>query len=269
MKRLFLMLPCLLLAVGAFAEDWPIYSESDWPCGQEIKKPDIYQSGIYYQIIGENTLRVISSDGSFMDPYLFVLWPLDCMYYDCLMNGGDYTGDVIIPETVEYSGVTYFVTEIGYGAMVNCDKLTSVTIPKSVNKIYDGAFANTASLSYAVFQGQTPPDIVSDTFGRYRKMQIYVPDGCKKTYEEVYHWNSYLSIKEIGEAGIEAVAVGKSAQLVECDGETVHNLTDSMLYVYGYDGGLKATIAANAYAKLPKGLYIVYGKGHSEKVVVK
>ncbi len=51
-----------------------------------------------------------------------------------------YTGNAIIPKTVEYNGVTYSVTSIGYEAFYGCTGLTSVTIPNSVTSILDGAF---------------------------------------------------------------------------------------------------------------------------------
>ena len=51
-----------------------------------------------------------------------------------------YKGDIIIPETVEFKGVTYRVTSIGKRAFENCEKLTSVTIPDSVKSIGKHAF---------------------------------------------------------------------------------------------------------------------------------
>ena len=42
---------------------------------------------------------------------------------------------VIIPESVEYNGATYSVTEIGQSAFSGCSKLESISIPASVTKI--------------------------------------------------------------------------------------------------------------------------------------
>ena len=42
---------------------------------------------------------------------------------------GYYSGSVVIPESVEFRGVTHSVTSIGDEAFYNCSGLTSVTIP--------------------------------------------------------------------------------------------------------------------------------------------
>ena len=53
-----------------------------------------------------------------------------------------YSGDIVIPETVNYEGISYSVTSIGNGTFFNCDELTSITIPNSVTSIGDRAFYN-------------------------------------------------------------------------------------------------------------------------------
>ena len=62
-------------------------------------------------------------------------------------NSVQYKGDIVIPETVEYNGVSYSVTSIGAGAyyiyegaFFECSGLTSVTIPNSVTSIGNSAF---------------------------------------------------------------------------------------------------------------------------------
>ena len=53
---------------------------------------------------------------------------------------GMYSGEVVIPESVEYGGTTYSVESIGGNAFYKCSGLTSVTIPNSVESIGRYAF---------------------------------------------------------------------------------------------------------------------------------
>ena len=55
-------------------------------------------------------------------------------------SSGKYSGEVVIPESVEHEGAAYSVTSIGERAFYTCSGLTSVTIPNSVTSIGDHAF---------------------------------------------------------------------------------------------------------------------------------
>ena len=88
---------------------------------------------IYYNFInGGNELEVSGKD-----------W--EDYFYD---TGNDsYTGEVVIPELVEYEGVTRRVTRIGDAAFSYCYNVTSVVIPESVTSIGSFAFSVCYSLS--------------------------------------------------------------------------------------------------------------------------
>ena len=58
-----------------------------------------------------------------------------------------YSGSVVVPSTVTYSGTTYSVTSIGYWAFSECSGLTSVTIPNSVTSIGGSAFSGCSGLT--------------------------------------------------------------------------------------------------------------------------
>ena len=62
-------------------------------------------------------------------------------------SSGEYSGKIVIPETVEYEGVTCHVTSIGNYAFSYCSGLTSVIIPNSVTSIGDWAFRECSGLT--------------------------------------------------------------------------------------------------------------------------
>ena len=72
---------------------------------------------------------------------------VDGIYYDIsgttatVTQGGYYSGDIVIPESITFENSIYSVTSIGYAAFEECYSLTSVTIPNSVASIEDYAFA--------------------------------------------------------------------------------------------------------------------------------
>ncbi|MBO4549150.1 MAG: leucine-rich repeat domain-containing protein [Bacteroidaceae bacterium] len=62
----------------------------------------------------------------------------------------DYSGDITIPETVTYNGITYSVTSINNYALYNCCNLTSIAIPESVTRIGVAAFSGCGLTSICI-----------------------------------------------------------------------------------------------------------------------
>lgn len=100
------------------------------------------------------------------------LWAYDFqsgdLYYDIISNhepytvevasnGGQYSGDITIPETVDYNGIMYSVTRIGDEAFGNCLALTSITIPNSVTSIGGHAFISCYALTSIII----PDSVIS------------------------------------------------------------------------------------------------------------
>lgn len=75
------------------------------------------------------------------------LWGDYAMVWDQGEDGGLYSGDVTIPESVTNDGTRYPVLKIGAYAFNNCTELTSVNMPASINEIGDHAFENCSALS--------------------------------------------------------------------------------------------------------------------------
>ena len=102
-KQSLLTIACLLCSIAVYAHDFEV-------------------DGIYYMIDNENEVYVTYSGNSH------------------LAVSDEYTGTVVIPETVTYSGTTYNVTSIGSKAFRDCRNMTSITIPNSVTSIGYEAF---------------------------------------------------------------------------------------------------------------------------------
>ena len=81
-------------------------------------------------------------------------------------SSGTYSGEVVIPESVEHEGTIYSVTSIGNYAFQYCSGLTSVTIPNSVTSIGDWAFYGCKGLTSV-----TIPNSVTS-------IGSYAFDGC-------------------------------------------------------------------------------------------
>ncbi len=114
--------------------------------------------------------------------------------------GGVYSGDIVIPATMEYEGITYRVIAISDYAFWRCNGLTSVTIGNSVTSIGNGAFSGCSGLTE--FKGKFAADncclIVNDTLKAFAPncglSEYTIPDGVKvigdHTFFECYKLTS-------------------------------------------------------------------------------
>lgn len=122
---------------------------------------------------------------------------------------GNYTGDIVIPESIEKDEITYTVKSIksnafrsceitsivipesieniGERAFEGCKSLTSIVIPNSVKSINSNTFANCSCLTCVVI-----PESVS-TIGYYAfyyctsLKNIIIPEGVKAIEDDAFH----------------------------------------------------------------------------------
>ena len=163
---------------------------------------DFEVGGIYYNVNGNEA--TVTYQGTSYNEYSY-----------------EYSGDVIIPSTVTYSGTTYMVTSIGdyafcfcsgltsvtignsvisigEGAFYYCSGLTSVTIGNSVISIGEGAFYNCSALTSVTCLAATPPTIGDNSSYAFSSVTsqatLYVPYKSVSAYQSAFNWMDFSQI---------------------------------------------------------------------------
>lgn len=158
MKKFFTFLFAVMATVSAFAYTAKI-------------------DGIYYDVYdGENPHAVVT----YRD-------------YNSSSNSTAYTGDVVIPSSIEYGEKTYPVTSIGSYAFYYCSSLTSVTIPNSVTSIGSYAFYRCSSLA-SVSIPNSVTSIGSYAFGYCSSLtSVTIPNSVTSIDERAFSSCSSLA----------------------------------------------------------------------------
>lgn len=166
----------------------------------EVKNAD--DVTIYYNYINEGTELEVTFRGESYD-----------VYYE-------YSGNVVIPEEVNYMNRIRKVTSIGESAFWHCS-ITSVTIPNSVTSIGDYAF-DCKNLATVVSLIENPLTItwytsnpvaghIAIAFSQNTFMNgtLYVPKGTKFAYEAKEGWKDFRNIVEGTPTSITRVTLDK------------------------------------------------------------
>ena len=195
-KQVLFTILAMLVSVSAFSHDI------------EVKNADGVT--IYYNYSADGKELTVTYQGSSYDSSSY-----------------EYSGKVVIPETVTYDGKSYPVTSIGGGAFCNCSGLTSIDIPNSVTSIGEGAFVACAGLisveipnSVTSIEGgafydcrgltsivsliESPfaitgknADIRTFPSDVFYNATLYVPGGTIEKYKSTEGWMDFAKIEEI------------------------------------------------------------------------
>jgi len=175
---------------------------------QVVSAYDFMVNGIAYNIVSsanktlEVTYKTSSSPGS--------------------DGSSNYNGNVVIGETVYYSGAYYTVIGIGEQAFKNsfisslklpetltyikreafstCFSLSELSIPASVTEIGASCFWMCPDLKKVYSYATTPPTCTGTSvfsYMRYNDATLYVPYGCLSQYKNAYGWKDFPHFMEM------------------------------------------------------------------------
>ena len=133
---------------------------------------------------------------------------LNYFYYD-----KHYTGDLELPEKVEYYGSYYKVTAINERAFSGSSELRSVVLPSVMNKIGSYAFEGCTGLEKLVVKSPsaatraattepTVPTVDEHAFDDICETAVlYVPENWKEAFKAAPEWRKFFEVKEQREDG--------------------------------------------------------------------
>ena len=156
MKHYFLLLTLLCLSLSARAHD----AEVD---------------GIFYNLDAANKTATVTFKGN--NEYSF----------------DEYSGAVVIPETVTYNGITYSVTTLGRYCFSGCSSLTSITIPNSVKSLGDGCFSYCRSLTSITIPNSVKSLGYHCFYGCSSLTSITIPNSVTSLGHSCFAWCSSLT----------------------------------------------------------------------------
>ena len=191
---------------------------------------DFEVDGIFYQIISEEdrTIAVTYEGTNKYSPDSY------------------YAGEIIIPEHVSYSGNEYTVTRIGERAFMNCDSLTSVSLPESIERIEDSAFSSCYDLT-EIRMPSKANHIGTGAFNSCKKLDsIRIPEGVTILYYTTF-WGC-TNLKSVILPN--SLLTLENGVFVDCDSLSTITLPDSIVkignYTFGYCDALDSiTIPAS------------------------
>lgn len=176
---------------------------------------DFIVDGIYYKIESDSTVWVSTrAIGKCINDFGYVPHA----------EGPSYSGDVMIPGSVEYDGQAYTVTGLADCAFEGCDLnsvylpntielirddafhdctgLKTIIIPESVTEICQNAFWWCVDLKRVICKAVTPPDAFWTAFWyNYERATLFVPAEVLEVYRTHQVWGRFTHIVPFVGAG--------------------------------------------------------------------
>ncbi len=159
-------------------------------------------------------------------------------------------GNIVIPSSIMYGGVTYSVTGIGSSAFADCDSLTSIVIPDSVTEIGDYAFYNCTDLTSIVIPDSVTSIGSSAFSGCTGLTSVVIPDSVTSIGSSAFYNCTDLTSIVIPDS---VTSIGWSA-FSGCTGLTSIVIPDSVTSIgnYAFDNcrGLTSVTIGNSVTSI-------------------
>ena len=163
------------------------------------------------------------------------------------------------------------------GVFWNCDKLESVVLPSTTEKLDENMFSG-CPLKKLVCKALVPPvaDFYTFSVRAGFDFPVYVPVGTAELYSKAEGWNRFTNFIETNDfptAGSEAAFAAGGTKVTGAAGMAVIETAVTTAYeIYATDGRMAAAGIADGgrtEVALPQGVYVVAAGGQKVKVAVK
>ena len=171
-------------------------------------------------------------------------------------SGGEYSGAIVIPETIVHEGLAYSVTSIAKNAFSYCSNLKSITIPNSLTSIGDNAFISCRGLTSVTIPNNVTSIGVEAFWGCTGLKSVTIGNNVTNIGEMAFYDCSGLtsvtignSVTSIGEmafyrcSGLTSVTIPNSVTSI---GEAAFANCSELLDVYCYAENVPST-SSNAF----------------------
>ena len=151
-------------------------------------------------------------------------------------GGGKYSGDVVVPGTVEYDGITYTVKGVGDRAFEGCGDLRKVTISEGIDEIGAYAFIGCGNLERVILPSTLVIiDNSNPVFTGCSKLEITAtaPKEGQEFYHYVYDGALYMHIGREKTEKLRWIPEKKTGTVVIKEGTT--EITQCSIYLTNVD----------------------------------
>ena len=151
-------------------------------------------------------------------------------------GGGKYSGDVVVPGTVEYDGITYTVKGVGNRAFEGCGDLRKVTISEGIYKIGAYAFCYCGNLERVILPSTLEYiDNLNRVFTGCSKLEIITtaPREGQEDYYYLYDEALYMHINWGKREILSWIPEKKTGTVVIKEGTT--KIADYSIYLTNVD----------------------------------